>query len=1014
MIVKNESSIIESTLTKLLEKVPQIDYYVISDTGSEDDTIHIIKTFFKKRKIKGEIYEDEWRDFGYNRTLALKYAFKKSRYLLIFDADDEIYGTITLPDLNQTNEWDGLLFKFGPGIIYQRILLIQNHIKWYFKGVLHEYICCEKPNPHLLSFDGNYFVLSGKTGARNNDPLKYQKDALILENAYTEAKLANDSLQHRYCFYCAQSYHDANNKEKAVEWYKKVLEHECWIQEKYYACYRLYHCLTAINCEKEGIYYLVKSIEYDIERYDCVYELIRYYCGNGMEKIAWHYYLLIKEDMENDKEFSMHNKLFVNMWYRNFGIPYYIIITAINLKKYETAQKMYEIIFTKKHPETNSFYIKHLLYNINCVYSFVNDKLKFQKLLNEYFLFLSSIRYNIQQHYDIYKSYFQPSFLSNSDTINNYSKTDCFYSNNILIYTGNAYEPWNYSFYKEKSLGGSESKAIELALELSKKYNIYIIGNVKEERYKNIEFISFEHATEFINTHPFYCIIVSRYLDFFEKYKYSTYQLFVWAHDIAFHSDHLIPFYISKIDCCICLSNWHKDLFIKKYPLLSEKIKIIPNGIVLKPKYNCDKVRHRFIYSSCIERGLEKVVELWPFILKKWSDAELYICCYNKFPQNAWEIELSKKINSYPSIHYLGKLKKEELYKLQETCEYWLYPTNWLETSCVTAMEMMSYGVLCCYYPIAALCDTIGSENGLVLEVGKEIEMLCEINEKEKLNYINNAYKHIESFHWDNIVCKWLSLIDTSLYLFILHPHYEINNIEDYLDSLETKYNIIYTKDISYAMTLLPTKVFYIHYIFESTAYEYFHSKNIEINILNTEPLNLKIRYDILMSCIEKANYVYDYSESNIVLLNRPNTVYFPYIIYQKEQEILKELRKNIQKTYDFGILIKDDKVERRNKVIEFYKKHFKLNVIMNKWKMERDIELAKCKIILNIHGFYYETTQIFEQIRCDRLLHAGFTIVSEKCLHFSENKYPNLFFIDYLEFFDMEILKSLLQNVIE
>lgn len=54
MIVKNESHIIEKTLTMLTNKI-KFDYWVICDTGSTDATPSIILNFFKEKNIKGGI-----------------------------------------------------------------------------------------------------------------------------------------------------------------------------------------------------------------------------------------------------------------------------------------------------------------------------------------------------------------------------------------------------------------------------------------------------------------------------------------------------------------------------------------------------------------------------------------------------------------------------------------------------------------------------------------------------------------------------------------------------------------------------------------------------------------------------------------------------------------------------------------------------------------------------------------------------------------------------------------------
>ena len=53
--------------------------------------------------------------------------------------------------------------------------------------------------------EGNYHLVSGKSGARSNNPNKYRDDALILETAYDEAQKNKDDIMVRYSFYCAQS-----------------------------------------------------------------------------------------------------------------------------------------------------------------------------------------------------------------------------------------------------------------------------------------------------------------------------------------------------------------------------------------------------------------------------------------------------------------------------------------------------------------------------------------------------------------------------------------------------------------------------------------------------------------------------------------------------------------------------------------------------------------------------------------------------------------------------------------
>ena len=258
MIVKNESKIIETTLAHLCDRIP-FTYWVISDTGSTDKTRDIIRTFFQKRNIPGELVEHEWRDFAYNRTKALECAYQKTDYLMVFDADDSIVGTLTLPQFKE----DIYVATFGTMESYLRPLFLNNRKRWSYKGVLHEYIYSPEVRKSAI-LSGNYYIHSGRTGARNQNAQKYQDDARLLEKAYAEE--TDESLKDRYAFYCAQSHFDAKHVTHAIEWYDTCLNRNGWTQEKYYACLQLGKLYAFQKRKKLAVDMWLKSVLYDPER----------------------------------------------------------------------------------------------------------------------------------------------------------------------------------------------------------------------------------------------------------------------------------------------------------------------------------------------------------------------------------------------------------------------------------------------------------------------------------------------------------------------------------------------------------------------------------------------------------------------------------------------------------------------------------------------------------------------------------------------------------------------------
>ena len=76
MIVKNESTVIK----RCLDSVKAIiDYWVICDTGSTDNTREIVEECLKD--IPGELHERPWVSFSHNRNECLRLSRGKADYL---------------------------------------------------------------------------------------------------------------------------------------------------------------------------------------------------------------------------------------------------------------------------------------------------------------------------------------------------------------------------------------------------------------------------------------------------------------------------------------------------------------------------------------------------------------------------------------------------------------------------------------------------------------------------------------------------------------------------------------------------------------------------------------------------------------------------------------------------------------------------------------------------------------------------------------------------------------------
>lgn len=310
---KNEEHCIRDTLESVYK---YIDYWVVHDTGSTDNTIKLVEEFFKEKNIPGELFEGEWVGFDYNKTQLFEKCYDKTDYILHLDADDIFSG---IPDFSLLNKEtaDSYFFNCFRGVFYNVLLLFNNRHHWKFCGVAHTTIRDlnnEQYSKSSVFVSDDFYLLSRDTGARSFDPEKYHKDALRLKDQFFNTLFDDpDNLNNRSVFYTAQSYMDSGNFEEAIKWYNLYLKLKyTWQEEQFESCIRIARCLIRLKKSKQLIEkYIVLAINIYDDRCEPYY-IYGKYCNSLHDWNSGYNYLSKTLNIDSYKIAKEKYSLFVN------------------------------------------------------------------------------------------------------------------------------------------------------------------------------------------------------------------------------------------------------------------------------------------------------------------------------------------------------------------------------------------------------------------------------------------------------------------------------------------------------------------------------------------------------------------------------------------------------------------------------------------------------------------------------------------------------------------------------
>jgi len=281
----------------------------------------------------------------------------------------------------------------------------------------------------------------------------------------------------------------------------------------------------------------------------------------------------------------------------------------------------------------------------------------------------------------------------------------------VAIHTGIGWEEWTPDNEKT-GIGGSEEAVINMARELSKLgWEVTVYGNHGFEA-KQYDGIWYRPFWEWSPEEPTDVFVGWRDPTVFDI-QINAKKKYLWLHDTNPESS-LTPPRLQAIDKIFVLSKYHRSL----YPNIPDaKFALSANGI--NPSHfqeDPKKVPGKCMYVSAPNRGLLTLLQLWPRIKEKVPEAELYwaygwetydIMMRSNPMARKYKEECLKAMEGLAGFHSLGRIGHEDLARHMSESVAWLYPTEFTEIFCISAVKAQAAGMVPVTTTVAALDETV-------------------------------------------------------------------------------------------------------------------------------------------------------------------------------------------------------------------------------------------------------------------------------------------------------------------
>lgn len=266
--------------------------------------------------------------------------------------------------------------------------------------------------------------------------------------------------------------------------------------------------------------------------------------------------------------------------------------------------------------------------------------------------------------------------------------------------------------YKTKGIGGSETALVETAMWMKKILGTrrVIVFNTREQAKvmpSGVEYRPAQLMHEYFSKFKPEMHIAWRH-----NVKLTDAKTYLWCHDLFTPGGEIHKHYEKHV----CLTEFHKNYVMAHQRIPEDKIVISRNG-VNKERFDnvvCVRNENKIIYPSSPDRGLEfaiPIVEIARQITGRPLELHVFYGIENLDKYGPQMQDLKRRLEAmmftYPWVKYHGNVDQQTLAAEMKSSAVWLYPANFIESFCITAIEAMYAGCYPLVREIGALKDTL-------------------------------------------------------------------------------------------------------------------------------------------------------------------------------------------------------------------------------------------------------------------------------------------------------------------